>query len=121
MQKGNNGTRFRIRDHYASDHTELLFKLQTYGIPVTQENFPSNGSPYVEWHLRWLAMRRAQEDEKQQQQQEGAATSTCSSIGSSITNNNNNNCCDGTENDDDDNDIIIIAPGRCDVLFGKGR
>jgi len=86
------GTRYRTRAHYAADHTEVLFKLQTYGIPVTEENFPANGSACVEWHSHWLTSRRRQEEQKQ-------PTSDC------------------VENDNED----TIIPGRHDVLFGKGR
>eukprot|EP00539_Tryblionella_compressa_P002474 CAMPEP_0178741338 /NCGR_PEP_ID=MMETSP0744-20121128/5085_1 /TAXON_ID=913974 /ORGANISM="Nitzschia punctata, Strain CCMP561" /LENGTH=493 /DNA_ID=CAMNT_0020394201 /DNA_START=7 /DNA_END=1488 /DNA_ORIENTATION=+ len=56
--------RARVRPH-VGDHEDVLFELQTYGIPANEELILPDGSLSLAWHQEWLGMRRAQEEEIQ--------------------------------------------------------
>ncbi|OEU14902.1 hypothetical protein FRACYDRAFT_241459 [Fragilariopsis cylindrus CCMP1102] len=60
--------RVRLRKHYG-DHGEVIFKLQTYGIPVNEtDHFPKNGSVPLKLHYEWLMTQKYHEEQEQEVQ-----------------------------------------------------
>lgn len=98
-----NRHRARFRPHFGN-RQEAMFRLQTYGIPVTNEHFPQDGSVPLQWHREWLMIRKLQE-------RQNLANNTMFS--NTTSNNEAVEYAEGTED--------IIIPGKCDVLFGKGK
>eukprot|EP00980_Cylindrotheca_fusiformis_P029144 scaffold22737_cov120-Cylindrotheca_fusiformis.AAC.7 len=52
--------RVRIRTHYGS-HTEWLYKLMSFGIPIQEFPFTENGGIELANHVKWLEKRRKKE------------------------------------------------------------
>jgi len=106
----NSSERARFRSHFGN-RKDAIFKLQTYGIPVTDEHFSSqdnNGSVALPWHREWLTIRKLQERQKL-----ANATTTGGNT------NSNNETIKDTE--DAEGAEVVIIPGKYDVLFGKGK
>ena len=57
----NKQLRSRIRSHQGKQN-DVMFELQTYGIPVDEQLLHPNGSLSLAWHREWLKIRRSQED-----------------------------------------------------------
>ena len=53
--------RTRFRRHFG-DHENLIFELQTYGIPTEHHPILPDGSLSLEYHKEWLKNRRMQEE-----------------------------------------------------------
>jgi len=135
----NRHQRSHFREHYSTNHQEICFQLETFGIPIDKEIFLPNGHLGLKWYNEWIKCREQQE-----------------SISSSTDNNNNknNNYVNNTNNDIDntpnttssvaltptfDNpvlevgvvdgagegvdavDVVITIIRKFDVLFGKGK
>jgi len=135
----NRHQRSHFREHYSTNHDEICFQLETFGIPIDKEIFLPNGHLGLKWYNEWIKCREQQE-----------------SISSSTDNNNNknNNYVNNTNNDIDnipnttssvaltptfDNpvlevgvvdgagegvdavDVVITIIRKFDVLFGKGK
>jgi hypothetical protein len=83
--------RSRLRDHYSTDHNEICFQLETYGIPIDKEILLPNGHLGMKWYNEWIVIRQSQEAEL-------------------ITSGTNNGCIG-----------VTITPRKFDVLFGRGR
>lgn len=82
--------RMRSRVHYSPDFQTVIFQLQTFGIPVSDDSplRQVDGDFPLTWHEEWLQLRQAQEQE-----------------------------LDGKA---DDEPARILIPHRFDVLFGRG-
>ena len=52
--------RHRFRSHFGSKE-DVLFKLQTFGIPTDDFPINDNGTLQNEWHLKWIAAQRKKE------------------------------------------------------------
>mmetsp|Transcript_2901 Transcript_2901/g.6435 ORF Transcript_2901/g.6435 Transcript_2901/m.6435 type:complete len:599 (+) Transcript_2901:346-2142(+) len=57
----NKQLRSRIRPH-RGEQNDVMFELQTYGIPVDEQLLHPNGSLSLAWHREWLKIRRSQEE-----------------------------------------------------------
>lgn len=57
----NRDMRARVRPHRGS-HDEVVFELQTYGIPINNQHFSSDGSFSSASHREWLQVRKSQEE-----------------------------------------------------------
>jgi hypothetical protein len=57
----NKQLRSRLRPHQG-DHVDIMFELQTFGIPVNEQLLHPNGSVSLAWHREWLEVRRSQEE-----------------------------------------------------------
>jgi hypothetical protein len=57
----NKQLRSRLRPHKGAQ-SDVMFELQTFGIPVDEQLLHPNGSVSLAWHREWLGIRRAQED-----------------------------------------------------------
>jgi hypothetical protein len=100
--------RSRLRDHYSTDHNEICFQLETYGIPIDKEILLPNGHLGMKWYNEWITLRQSLEEVADQQQQVAATTGVSSS--GNIDHSNCNNHIG-----------INITPRKFDVLFGRGR
>ena len=85
--------RNRFRPHFG-DADNLLFELQTYGIPTKYHPILPNGSLSLEYHKEWLNNRRMQEESKSNAE---------------------------SNNDEVDDGNIIMLPRRFDILLGRGK
>lgn len=57
----NKQLRSRLRPHHG-DRDDIMFELQTFGIPVNEQLLQPNGSLSKAWHREWLEVRKTQED-----------------------------------------------------------
>jgi hypothetical protein len=105
----NDKMKVRFRTHIGS-HTETLFKLQTYGIPIDDPIVQGDGSLPKEWHQQWLQILQNNEQKQQQQQ-----------LAVAINNNNVKNDDGHTKEQRHHHDEEIILPTKVDVLFGRGK
>jgi len=106
--------RARLRSHFGN-HEEVMFKLQTYGIPVSNCHIPPDGSVSLVLHQEWLTMQKGQEEEQQQQQSHLGTTT----INHTVSNNSyETDGCDEDDNDEEESDITVEEN---DVLFGKDK
>lgn len=65
--------RTRFRPHFG-DHENLIFELQTYGIPTEYHPILRNGSLSLEYHKEWLKNRRMQEESAASGESDGDKT-----------------------------------------------
>ena len=106
--------RFRGRPHFA-EFQELVFKLQTFGIPTDtlpvsimkgnereSSNQPGASSWSIEWHLEWLEMQQHLEEEATKKAQEAPQS-------------------EDDDSADGNGKNAILVPQRFDVLFGKSK
>lgn len=85
--------RSRVRDHFSTDHNEICFQLETYGIPIDKEILKPNGHLGLKWFNEWMQIRESQEADHSGND----AGTTPSTI------------------------AVTITPRKFDVLFGRGR
>jgi len=85
--------RSRVRDHFSTDHNEICFQLETYGIPIDKEILKANGHLGLKWFNEWMQIRESQEADHSGND-DGTTPSTIA---------------------------VTITPRKFDVLFGRGR
>jgi hypothetical protein len=100
--------RSRLRDHYSTDHNEICFQLETYGIPIDKEILLPNGHLGMKWYNEWITIRQSLEEVATAEQQQQVATTT-----GVLSSNSNSNSINHIG--------INITPRKFDVLFGRGR
>ncbi|OEU10380.1 hypothetical protein FRACYDRAFT_247420 [Fragilariopsis cylindrus CCMP1102] len=124
--------RERLRSHFGN-HNEIIFKLQTYGIPVNSNHIqPNNNDLYqsesksesksasesamvsspIAWHQDRLSMQRKPEDDKEtviKRKPPASASATAAAAAAAAG------------HGEEENNSTIIVVGLNDVLFGKDK
>jgi hypothetical protein len=62
--------RARSRKHLVGKVDDIIFELQTFGIPVTKDILEPDGSVSVEYHHEWLKSRQAVEEASKKDDEE---------------------------------------------------
>jgi hypothetical protein len=70
--------RNHFREHFSTDHDEVCFRLETYGITIDKDIFLSNGRLGLDWYNEWFKFRTSLE--QQQHNQEGKNTTVTNII-----------------------------------------
>lgn len=55
--------RMHFRPHISKDPKQIIFELQTFGIPITEEYLKPDAQVNVTWLREWLDIRKSQEEE----------------------------------------------------------
>jgi hypothetical protein len=58
----NKAQRARYRKHLVRKPADIVFQLQTFGIPITPDHVAPDGSVTLEWHHEWLTIRSGLEE-----------------------------------------------------------
>lgn len=58
--------RMHFRPHISNDPKQIIFELQTFGIPITEEYLKPDAQINVAWLREWLDIRKSQEEESKE-------------------------------------------------------
>lgn len=126
--------RIRSRTHIKTNHDELCFELDTYGIPIDKSIFLPNGHLGLDWHKEWLSIRYAIESSQRKQEHHQQQQHTSPQPPSSVLKNTSTDGAGTIEisGRSTSNPVVVAAEGggktttilairKSDVLFGRGK
>jgi hypothetical protein len=58
--------RMHFRPHIYADPKQIIFELQTFGIPITEEYLKMDSTVNLSWLREWLEIRKSQEQESKE-------------------------------------------------------